>query len=255
MNGPLSSASYDGQWRRLGDFVVHHPGGRHRRRIALEFLSGLRFASVLEVGCGPGAMLVSIRDRFPHVSRLCGADFAEETIRANRIAMPWAEFHRLDIEHGALDATFDLVLCTEVIEHLGDRQTAFRHLSSMVAPGGYLLITCPTGRVFATEAAFGHLSHPSRDELLTLGSANGLRTVRQANWGFPAYTLVKHATNLHAEFALRHFASGSYSPLKKALSLILYWLCFLTFGDHPLGCQFFWLYHKPAGQIDTGSAA
>jgi len=39
--------------------------------------------------------------------------------------------------------TFDLVLCTSVLEHVSDIQRAKRNLVSLVEPGGYLLVTVP----------------------------------------------------------------------------------------------------------------
>jgi SAM-dependent methyltransferase len=50
---------------------------------------------------------------------------------------------------GALPASlsegsgFDLVLCTEVLEHVADWQLAFRNLAMLLAPGGTLLVTSP----------------------------------------------------------------------------------------------------------------
>ena len=39
--------------------------------------------------------------------------------------------------------TFDLVLCTSLLEHVSDIQRAKRNLVSLVEPGGYLLVTVP----------------------------------------------------------------------------------------------------------------
>ena len=38
---------------------------------------------------------------------------------------------------------FDLILCTEVLEHVADWATAFDNLRTLLAPGGHVLITCP----------------------------------------------------------------------------------------------------------------
>ncbi len=38
---------------------------------------------------------------------------------------------------------FDLVLCTEVLEHVSDWTSAFHNLAVLLAPGGTLIITCP----------------------------------------------------------------------------------------------------------------
>lgn len=40
-------------------------------------------------------------------------------------------------------APFDFILCTEVMEHVADWQTAFANFAQLLAPGGKLLITCP----------------------------------------------------------------------------------------------------------------
>jgi SAM-dependent methyltransferase len=38
---------------------------------------------------------------------------------------------------------YDLVLCTEVLEHVANWSGAFENLAALVAPGGFLLLTCP----------------------------------------------------------------------------------------------------------------
>ena len=40
-------------------------------------------------------------------------------------------------------APFDMLLCTEVLEHVADWPTAFLNLSKLLRPGGCILITCP----------------------------------------------------------------------------------------------------------------
>jgi SAM-dependent methyltransferase len=38
---------------------------------------------------------------------------------------------------------YDVVLCTEVLEHVSDWKAAFRNLRRLAAPGGSVLMTCP----------------------------------------------------------------------------------------------------------------
>lgn len=44
----------------------------------------------------------------------------------------------------ARDAAFDLIVCTEVLEHIADDGAALDELRRVLAPGGWLLITVPT---------------------------------------------------------------------------------------------------------------
>jgi len=243
-----ASAFYDEQWAELGDFIRYNPGARHRRRMVARMLRGVEFDSVLDVGCGPGEMLLWIRRAFPEARTLWGVDVALETIGRNRERIPWARFEQVDIERERIRQDFDLVICSEVVEHLQDRPAALRNLASMVKTGGHLLVTCPTGRMFPTELRFGHVSHPTVDELLALGADNGLDTQRYEHWGWPTYSITKRLTNLWPNWAMQQFAKGRYSVGKRLVSSGLYVLNFANLTSAASGCQLFWLYRKPAPQ-------
>jgi 2-polyprenyl-3-methyl-5-hydroxy-6-metoxy-1,4-benzoquinol methylase len=227
---------YEGFWEETPDFVRYNPGARHRRRMIMSLVRHESFATVLDVGCGSGELLSYVRRSHPGAA-LAGADLSPEQTERNRQRMPDAEFFALDIQTAHLPRTFDLVICSEVVEHLDDARAAIQHLSKMVAPGGRLLITCPSGTVYATERHFGHVRHPRAEDLATWASEAGLTTATLWNWGFPTYRLLKWATNVNAEWAIENFASGAYSRSAKLISTGLYWLNFLNRHDSRRGCQ------------------
>ena len=241
----LPAESYDAQWSRLGDYIRFNPGARHRRRLMRALLRGKTFQTVLDAGCGLGEGLMELRRAFPGITRLVGVDFAEDTVRKNRAAMPRFEFEVLDIQRNILNQRFDLVVCSEVIEHLEDRRAAFANLTHMVAPGGYLLVMCPTGKLFATERHFGHVSHPDADELQRLAKDCGLMEERLIQWGFPVYQFLKEVTNVSPEWSIRNFAAGRYGLFKRALNHALYAASFVSFPFRGKGCQLFALFRKP----------
>jgi len=43
----------------------------------------------------------------------------------------------------AAEGPFDLLLCTEVLEHVANWEGAFSNFAQLLAPGGRILITCP----------------------------------------------------------------------------------------------------------------
>lgn len=236
---------YDGLWRDLGDFARYNPGARHRRRHVARFIRDLDFTTVLDLGCGAGEMLTLLREKSPRALSLCGADVAAELLERNRSALPWARFVRLDIERGHLAEEFDLVLCCEVLEHLHDQAGVLQNLGAMVAPGGHLLITCPTGPVFETETRFGHVRHPTADRVREIAVAAGLEPVHLERWGFPAYAATKWLVNLQPDWAMAHFARGRYSAAHRLVSNVLYWMNFANLRDTVRGCQLFCLFRKP----------
>ena len=118
----LAGCDYDNQWRTPGDFIRFNPGARHRRRLILRMLRECKFTDVLDIGCGPGEVLLTLRQAYPGLNSYTGVDLAPETIALNRKRFPWAVFHVLDITRESLDLQRDLILCSEVFEHLSEQE-------------------------------------------------------------------------------------------------------------------------------------
>jgi len=242
--GRFNEEYYDKFWGDCPDFSRYNPGARHRRRIITELLRPLPGKRLLDVGCGTGELLMWLTRELGGVTSFAGADLSSETVKRNAERLPGMQFRTLDVSREALGEQFDIVVCSEVVEHIEDRRTAFRNLAAMVAPGGHLLVTCPTGHVYQTERTFGHVSHPSVAEMDAHASAVGLRQVKAENWGWPLYRALKWATNVNTDWALRNFASGRYSRPAKLVSDVLYWANYLNLPSSDAGCQLFVLFQR-----------
>lgn len=235
---------YDEFWQSCPDFSRYNPGVLHRRLGILQLVRSIPHREVLDVGCGNGELLMWLRSMLGAGTRFAGLDVSRETVEQNAKRHPFAEFHAVDIEQEALAATFEAVVCTEVIEHLDDRPRALANLAAMVSRGGHLILTCPTGKLHATEKHFGHVAHPAPRELRAEVEGAGLEVVSMKSWGFPLYTALKYATNVRPEWALRNFAKTEYTPAAKLVSKALYYVNYLNPPSTPLGCQLFVLARK-----------
>jgi 2-polyprenyl-3-methyl-5-hydroxy-6-metoxy-1,4-benzoquinol methylase len=136
---------------------------------------------VIDVGCGPGHLLAAILSRLPDVELAVGVDYAQAAIdrlhevepRARGIV---AELPDLDLA-GDL---FDVVLCTEVLEHLDRPDEALRALGSLRAAGGRIVVTVPDGEHDHWEA---HVNFWNAAELEAFLSAAGPTTVSRLHGG------------------------------------------------------------------------
>ena len=147
---------------------------RGRRRIVLDVVRSLPLpddARILDAGCGSGRNLVELARfgtafglepsrRSAEVARGRGAG---EVVEAGIEAMPFE------------DASFDLVTCLDVIEHIDDDVAALRQLRRVARGGGFLLVTVPAyPRLWSShDEANQHRRRYTRAELLRRAASVG----------------------------------------------------------------------------------
>ncbi len=204
------------------------PAPRHRRRLIRNMLAGLDFADCLDAGCAQPFLLQSIVERFG--VKGFGCDIADQVMAQNQQALPGATFQVVDLirETWPGDRQFDLVVCSEVLEHLGDWQAAVANLVRMARKD--LLITVPSGPIRAMDQMVGHLQHFRGPELCAALEAQGCEVQQVRFWGYPMHTLYKSSISaLSPAQVYTAFSGGErYGPVKKLLSHLLYGLFFVN---------------------------
>src|SRR5258708_35292303 len=148
----------------------------------------LKFSSVLDIGCGRGHWLQDLTRRYPHLDPISGIDISPISLRTAKERVPHGTFHVLDIQTEYLRKTFDLVLCTDVIELIHDDEAALQNIRRMTAK--FLLITTLQGN-FLPEWEVrigGHVRNYRRDELVTKMKRAGFDIAQCIEWGFPFYS-------------------------------------------------------------------
>jgi SAM-dependent methyltransferase len=117
-------------WRPAGDVL----------NALLELLL-LPHVRALDAGCGRWGVLGRFRER---VGLAVGVDVDFPSLRENLILPLRAQAQLEALPFPA--QTFDLVLCTWVIEHLLEPCPAFREIARVLKPGGCLLLLTPNAR-------------------------------------------------------------------------------------------------------------
>ncbi|HEX9395520.1 MAG TPA: class I SAM-dependent methyltransferase [Burkholderiales bacterium] len=92
----------------------------------------------LDIGAGRGGLIERLDARFPLQSQAC--DFHVEQFKGN------VPIKKIDIDKSPLpyaDSEFDVVTCSEVIEHLENFRALLREAHRVLKPGGLLVLTTP----------------------------------------------------------------------------------------------------------------
>ena len=100
---------------------------------------------VIDFGVGPGIVLGEVLDE-AQPSSLVAADFSESALGHAKERFPSASIIQWDIYNRYPDQA-DLVLCTEVLEHLEHPEKAIQNLLHATSEHGTLIITVPNGRL------------------------------------------------------------------------------------------------------------
>ena len=94
---------------------------------------------VLDVGCGTGNQMKSLHERGFTV---VGVDGSADMLEKARVNNPGAEFHQTDVEKLPFaEASFDLVICIEVLRYLPANDPCLREMVRVLKPGGVCLTT------------------------------------------------------------------------------------------------------------------
>jgi SAM-dependent methyltransferase len=120
---------------------------------------------VLDLGCGDGRFTQEL-------ARIgaepVGAEVAQAAVDRARAAHPELDFRLVPID-GPLpfdDASFDVVWCSEVIEHVADTARWLSEVRRVLVPRGRLLLTTPShGRLRLAVSGIEPFSDPLGDHL------------------------------------------------------------------------------------------
>ncbi|MBC8095999.1 MAG: class I SAM-dependent methyltransferase [Akkermansiaceae bacterium] len=123
-----------------GDNQGYAPNLRNWMRTQLKDIAG--DAPILEVGCGDGSFTRNLAE---HSSRVTAVDISASQIERNKRAQPEIKFVQHDVAQRFpfANGAFDVIWCSEVLEHLFDPGFAVREMQRVLAPGGRLLLTVP----------------------------------------------------------------------------------------------------------------
>ena len=177
----------------------------------LERRTPLSGSSVLDVGCGGGILSEALARRG---ARVLGIDLAPALLE---VAQLHAAESGLNVEYRSISAealalaspaSFDLVTCMEMLEHVPDPAAALSALARLVKPGGDVVVSTLNRTPSAFLIAILGAEYIAR--ILPRGTHEYLKFIRPselARWGRAA------------DLELSDLSGLSYNPLTRAFRL------------------------------------
>jgi 2-polyprenyl-3-methyl-5-hydroxy-6-metoxy-1,4-benzoquinol methylase len=230
----------DVYWERTEVSYPHYPTVRHRLRFILNTIrsGGVdRSSRIFDYGCGEGSVLGAIQEEFEvDPASLGGCDVSEQAIEAARIKTRCPSLHV-----GGLPSTgerYDVVICSEVIEHTRSYPVVLEWIKEHLAPGGLLVLTTQSGKIHASDVFTGHTQHFDIRQLSALMEEMGFRVQLARLWGFPMFSLQKRLTDLSFDRIRDSYLEGGMTGWKRMVFASAY-LAFFAHDWIRFGPQIF----------------
>ncbi len=142
---------------------------------------------ILDIGCGAGTIALYCGSKGNNV---LGIDISAEAIRAAKKSASFLELNNVKFETRNFPveypkAKYDLIICTEVIEHLEDDKKALKTIYKLLSPNGIAIISTPSrnaplyrlGLANGFDKRVGHLRRYSLENLIELSKQCGFKVV------------------------------------------------------------------------------
>ncbi len=174
---------------------VPAPGYVLRRDRVMSALSPMPRGSLLEIGCGSGALLHDLMGMGFRCEAIETASSARRVARHINRATPQLTLHSGWVH--PWKARFDYVVALEVLEHIEDDVEALRSWSRWLKPNGTLVVSVPAHakRWGVDDEAVGHFRRYEKQGLIELLDRTGFGVEHVECWGYPLANMIRPLRN------------------------------------------------------------
>lgn len=134
---------------------------------------------------------------------------------------------------------YDVVLCTEVLEHVADWGGAFKNLADLLRPGGQLLVTCP--HFYPLHEEPEDYWRPTSYALEHFAKKNGMSVVSACRAGGSLDVLGTLLGNMYFKSNDRGMTSAAVLFSCKALRKSFFWLLQKRFVQNRISATGYYL--------------
>ena len=193
-----------------------------RKRLIMQMIEEIDSLnlSVLDIGCGIGDLLSTLRAKgfSSH-----GVDLSIFALRAARFRVKDADLIQADARFLPYrSSSYGAILCSEVLEHIQRDDQVVEEIHRILAENGVAIVTVPQGEQHWTEEdrEDGHLRRYSKTRLVRMFEPISFRIEDLICWGFPMAVIFRKMVSTPI-FSRRLHERASKSRLIGGVELLL----------------------------------
>ncbi len=221
---------YENFWRVLRGSRAELPADRWRYHHVLKFVSKnvAMGAKVHDVGCSSGELLEKIKQIRPDL-QLTGSDVSVEAVAValqKSVGECFVADYCVGEPRQELLSKFDVVILSEVIEHVERDRALLSAILLLLKPGGVLYLSTQSGKRYRMDReVLGHLRHYEKQDLIMLLKETGFDVVKASKSGFPMLSLQKLLVDILFERVVPSVTSGNRAGAAQRFAMsTFYWL-------------------------------
>lgn len=243
MNAP---DNWNLHWSQFAQSSEHNPAQLYRFRVITELIEQQPYRPnhIIDVGCGTGSFLDSIRKTYEGVN-VIGIEPSEKGAEIAKNRLGRENVIHADLTDGQLDlSSLDgscLVVCSEVLEHLDDPVALLRAIRASFGSRKFVIvISVPGGIRTPYDKHIGHRDHFTKERLRLVLESAGYGSLTIYRSGFPFFNLYKIAVALLGRRLVErpnNYSIGLISKLN--VGRALFYLMKFSSRDSVFGWQIF----------------
>ncbi len=199
MQESKAERQYDKWWDDFKTANLDEPGTAYRVELVEKAIKKIDPKNLLDTGCGSAEFLkkIAAKSKFKKIS-LAGFDVSKKIIERNKKKYKDVFFFCSDLNAQLIESEkkYDLVISTEVIEHLTDWKHSLKGIAGMVKSGGSLVITTQAGKIYQHHKDLGHLKHFKKNEITKELVKNNFEIIESRYCGWPFMNLKNILVNI-----------------------------------------------------------